>query len=136
LSLARALISLSFAESPLPALAREIAAAAKPAARLEEIMAPETQSADVTASQIQAPEIRSRIKQIIAGVAGLDPAKIPDHAALREGLHLDSLSLLRIEIDVDSTFELNLPDERYKEIQSLDDMVDLVVHRLAGPEAV
>jgi len=98
-------------------------------------MSPESRP-DVTASEIQALEIRSRIKQIIAGVAGLDPAKIPDHAALREGLHLDSLSLLRIEIDVDSTFELNLPDERYKEIQSLDEMVALVVHRLAGPEAV
>jgi acyl carrier protein len=78
-------------------------------------------------------EIRSRIKQIIANVAGLDAAKIPDQAALRDDLSLDSLSLLEISVDVDFTFKLNLPDERYKEVQSLDDMVDLVARRLAEP---
>jgi len=78
-----------------------------------------------------APEIRARIKQIIANVAGLDAAKIPDQASLREDLSLDSLSLLEIGVDVDFTFKLNLPDERYKEIQSLDEMVGLVAHRLA-----
>jgi acyl carrier protein len=103
-------------------------------------MAPETQS---PAPEIQSPvappvelppaEIRSRIKQIIANVAGLDAGKIPDHATLREELNLDSLSLLEIGVDVDFTFKLNLPDERYKEVQSLDDMVDLVVRRFADP---
>jgi len=99
-------------------------------------MGPETQSADVAASGMQASEIRSQIKQIIASVAGLDPAKIPDRATLREELNLDSLSLLEIGVEVDFAFRLNLPDQNYKEIQSLDDMVDLVLCRLAGPEAV
>lgn len=100
-------------------------------------MASETQS---TAPEASAPsalpspaEIRQRIKQIIANVAGMDAAKIPDHASLREDLSLDSLSLLEIGVDVDFTFKLNLPDERYKEVQGLDDMVDLVACRLADP---
>ena len=76
-------------------------------------------------------EIRQRIKQIIGNVAGMDVAKIPDHASLREDLALDSLSLLEIGVDVDFTFKLNLPDERYKGVQGLDDMVDLVAGRLA-----
>jgi acyl carrier protein len=96
--------------------------------------APETVSV-VPAAEIPSAEIRSRLKQIIANVAGLDVAKIPDHATLREDLSLDSLSLLEIGVDVDFTFRLNLPDERYKEIQSLDDMVELVVNRLAEPAA-
>lgn len=96
--------------------------------------APETVSV-APAAEIPSSEIRSRLKQIIANVAGLDVAKIPDHATLREDLSLDSLSLLEIGVDVDFTFKLNLPDERYKEIQSLDDMVELVVHRLAEPAA-
>lgn len=77
-----------------------------------------------------AEDIRTRIKQIIANVAGLNAARIGDDARLREDLKLDSLSLLEIGVDVDLAFKLELPDERYKEIDSLPAMVDLVQQRL------
>ena len=77
-----------------------------------------------------AEEIRSRIKQIIANVAGLNPSRIPDEATLRDELKLDSLSLLEIGVDVDLAFKLELPDERYKEVDSLPAMVSLVQQRL------
>lgn len=76
-------------------------------------------------------EIRTRIKQIIANVSGLNPGRIHDDATLRDDLKLDSLSLLEIGVDVDLAFKLELPDERYKEIASLPAMVDLVQQRLA-----
>ncbi len=75
-------------------------------------------------------EIRDRIKQIISNVAGLDSRKIDDGARLRDELKLDSLSLLEIGVDVDLAFKLELPDERYKEIDSIPDMVALVQGRL------
>jgi acyl carrier protein len=88
-----------------------------------------------------AEEIRTRIKQIIANVAGLNPSRITDDATLRDELKLDSLSLLEIGVDVDLAFKLELPDERYKEIDSLPAMVALVQQRLfeitaAQPRAV
>jgi len=87
-----------------------------------------------------AEEIRNRIKQIIANVAGLNPSRITDDATLRDELKLDSLSLLEIGVDVDLAFKLELPDERYKEIDSLPAMVSLVQQRLfeitAQPQAV
>lgn len=76
-------------------------------------------------------EIKTRIKQIIANIAGLNPSRISDDAMLREDLKLDSLSLLEIGVDVDLAFKLELPDERYKEIASLPAMVDLVQSRLS-----
>ena len=78
-----------------------------------------------------ATEIRTRIKQIIGNVAGLDPKRIGDEAMLRDELKLDSLSLLEIGVDVDLAFKLELPDERYKEINSIPAMVSLVQGRLA-----
>ena len=78
-----------------------------------------------------ATEIRARIKQIIGHVAGLDPVRIGDEAMLRDELKLDSLSLLEIGVDVDLAFKLELPDERYKEIDSIPDMVALVQGRLS-----
>lgn len=83
-----------------------------------------------------AAEILDRIKQIIANVAGLDAKKIGDEAFLREDLKLDSLSLLEIGVDVDLAFKLELPDERYKEIDSLPGMVTLVQGRLAERQTV
>lgn len=76
-------------------------------------------------------EIRTQIKSIIGKVSGLDPARIGDNDKLRDDLNLDSLSLLEIGVDVDMAFKLELPDERYKEIDSIPDMVGLVQARLA-----
>ena len=76
-------------------------------------------------------EITTRVKQIISNIAGLDPQRIPDEASLRDELRLDSLSLLEIGVDVDLAFKLELPDDRYKEIESLPQMVDLFQGRLA-----
>lgn len=75
-------------------------------------------------------EIRGRIKQIIGNVAGLDPGRIRDGDHLRNDLNLDSLSLLEIGVDVDLAFQLGLPDERYKQIDSLPGMVELVAERI------
>ncbi|HWM89265.1 MAG TPA: phosphopantetheine-binding protein [Thermoanaerobaculia bacterium] len=89
---------------------------------------------------MEAAEIRTQIKQIIGKVSGLDPARIGDQDTLRDDLNLDSLSLLEIGVDVDLAFKLELPDERYKEIDSLPAMVDLVQQRLgeltAQPQAM
>ena len=83
--------------------------------------------------------IRTKIKQIIANVAGLDAGKIEDASSFRDDLKLDSLSLLEIGVDVDMAFQLQLPDESYKEIANLPDMVQLVETRLSEirqPQAV
>lgn len=83
---------------------------------------------------MEAVEIRGRIKQIIANIAGLDPARIGDEDTFRDDLKLDSLSLLEIGVDVDLAFKLELPDESYKEIDSLPAMVNLIQTRLAERE--
>lgn len=75
-------------------------------------------------------EILGKIKHIIGNIAGLDPQRIGDKDSLRDDLKLDSLSLLEIGVDVDLAFKLNLPDERYKEIQTLPQMAALVEERL------
>jgi acyl carrier protein len=72
-------------------------------------------------------EVTAKIKEIIANVAGLDHNKIGDDAALRDDLNLDSLSLLEIGVDVDYAFKLGLPDDAYREVTSVPDMVELVL---------
>ncbi len=80
-------------------------------------------------------EVNTKIKAIIGSIAGIDAQRIGDDATLRGELNLDSLSLLEVGVDVDLAFHLNLPDESYKEIDSLPAMVDLVLRRRAELEA-
>ena len=80
---------------------------------------------------MEATEINARIKKIIGSIAGVDPKRIPDEATLRGELKLDSLSLLEIGVDVDLAFQLNLPDETYKDIDSVPELVQLVLRRRA-----
>ncbi len=75
--------------------------------------------------------VRVRIKEIIANVAGLKVDRIGDDASLRDDLKLDSLSLLEIGVDVDLAFKLELPEESYREVTTLPEMVELVSRRLA-----
>jgi acyl carrier protein len=84
---------------------------------------------------MNASEVSNRIKKIIGSIAGIDPQRIGDEATLRGELSLDSLSLLEIGVDVDLAFQLNLPDESYKDIDSLPAMVELVMRRQAELEA-
>lgn len=81
-------------------------------------------------------EIRTRVKQIIANVAGLNATRIGDADNLRDDLKLDSLSLLEIGVDVDLAFKLELPDEKYREVDSIPAMVNLVQQRLGELQTV
>jgi acyl carrier protein len=82
----------------------------------------------------QAPsteQIRAKVKEIIANVAGREAAAISDHATLGDDLGLDSLSRIEIGVDVDYAFKLKLPDDAFKGVDSIDAMVALVAQRLA-----
>jgi acyl carrier protein len=73
-------------------------------------------------------QIRTKIKEVIANVADLDPAAIADDADLRQDLNLDSLSLLEIGVDVDYAFQLGIEDleDRLANLKTLGEVVELV----------
>ena len=83
---------------------------------------------------MQKQEIRQKIKEIIADVANLAIEDIPDEAHLVEDLDLDSLSLMEIGVDVDYAFQLGLPDERLREMITMNQAVALVENELAARE--
>jgi acyl carrier protein len=80
-------------------------------------------------------EIRERVRRIVAGVTGLDAARVGDTVSMRTDLEIDSLSRLEIGVDVDYAFQLKLPDEAYAEIDTVEAMVALVERRLAEKTA-
>lgn len=79
---------------------------------------------------MEAAEIKSKIKEIISNVTSIDPAEIADDASFTEELGLDSLSLLEIGVDVDYEFQLGLPEERMRGLDSVEQTLALVEERL------
>ena len=80
---------------------------------------------------MQRQEIRTKVKEIIADVAGIDPESIGDEAHFFEDLDLDSLALLEMGVDVDYAFKLGAPDEELKELRTLPQAIELVETYLA-----
>lgn len=80
---------------------------------------------------MDAVEIKRKIKQIIANVTSIDPAGIGDDTSFTGELGLDSLSLLEIGVDVDYEFKLELPEERMRGLDSVNQTLVLVEERLA-----
>jgi acyl carrier protein len=76
-------------------------------------------------------EMKAKIKEIISNVTSIDPSRIGDDASFTEELGLDSLSLLEIGVDVDYEFKLELPEERMRGLDSVDQTLALVEERLA-----
>lgn len=83
---------------------------------------------------MQPEKIRDRIREIVTQVTNIPGDQIGDSTSFTRELDIDSLALLEIGVDIDYAFQLNLPDERFKELDCLDDSVRLVVTELAARE--
>lgn len=79
---------------------------------------------------MDAVEIKAKIKEIIHNVTNIDPAEIGDTTSFTQELGLDSLSLLEIGVDVDYEFKLELPEERMRGLDSVEQTWRLVEERL------
>ena len=79
---------------------------------------------------MDAPEMKVKIKEIIANVTNIDPSEIGDTTSFTKELGLDSLSLLEIGVDVDYEFRLELPEERMRGLDSVEQTLELVEERL------
>ncbi len=79
---------------------------------------------------MDAVEIKAKIKEIIHNVTNIDPAEIGDTTSFTQELGLDSLSLLEIGVDVDYEFKLELPEERMRGLDSVEQTWALVEERL------
>jgi acyl carrier protein len=77
-------------------------------------------------------EIRNQIKGFISNAANIDPSQIGDKASYKDDLGLDSLTMLEISVDLESEFDLIVPEEEFANIKTLQDSVDLVQKYLAA----
>ncbi|HYE15356.1 MAG TPA: acyl carrier protein [Pyrinomonadaceae bacterium] len=70
--------------------------------------------------------IRDEVKRAVSATAGIKAEDVPDHAAYREDLQLDSLTILEISVSLEHRFLIKIPDEELSSIRTIDDTVQAI----------
>ena len=74
--------------------------------------------------------IKSKIKDAIHQVTGVDTASISDSATYADDLGSDSLAILEIAVAVENQFKFHATDEELSSIRTVEDTVALVKRRI------
>lgn len=79
-------------------------------------------------------DLDARVLAEIQRIARTDleyPADVPATARLKEDLHLDSMAMIVVAVGLENAFRVKLQEEDAGEIQTVADLVKLVVQRVA-----
>lgn len=63
--------------------------------------------------------VEAAIRETVAEAAGLDSAAIDPDADLVDDLHMDSLAVFEVVVDLESRFRLRIPDEVIDQLRSV-----------------
>jgi acyl carrier protein len=71
-------------------------------------------------------EILSEIGEILWRITGVEPAEVTPDKSLVRDLDVDSLSLVEIATAVLDTFDVEIPDERLNDLNTVQDVVNFL----------
>ena len=69
-------------------------------------------------------EISTTVKDIFHKTLKIDPENIRPETALKDDLNLDSLDMIEVVYEVEDHFDVQIPEESIKEIQTFQQVVD------------
>ncbi len=77
--------------------------------------------------------IEEQLKDIIANIVHVDKSIIKREGTFKE-INADSLDIVQILLNVEETFDIEIPDEDAEQFQTLGDFVDYVERRVTAKE--
>jgi len=69
-------------------------------------------------------EIASAVREIFNKTLKVEPEKLVPGVRLKDDLKLDSLDMIEVVYEVEERFDVQIPEERLKEITTFDQIVD------------
>jgi len=69
-------------------------------------------------------EISESVKEIFQKTLKVDPEKIAPETNLKDDLNLDSLDMIEVVYEVEDHFDVQIPEESIKDIQTFQQVVD------------
>ena len=70
--------------------------------------------------------LEAKVRELIGETAGYEPADLKDDDKLVEDLGLDSLELVRLALDFEDAFDLEVPDDAVKAGMTVSEVVAAV----------
>ena len=86
----------------------------------------------MTNGQITADHVRTEMKKLIAVVTEREPEEVSDTAQFVDDLGVDSLMAMEVMVTVDKKFKINIPEEEFAQIRTVNDAVSTVMRHLAA----
>jgi acyl carrier protein len=86
----------------------------------------------MTNGQITADHVRTEMKKLIAVVTEREPEEVSDTALFVDDLGVDSLMAMEVMVTVDKKFKINIPEEEFAQIRTVNDAVSTVMRHLAA----
>ena len=81
-------------------------------------------------------EIRAQVLAALAVVVPeLDPGELRPDRLLRDELDIDSMDFLNFTIGLHKAFGVEIPEQDYRQLATLDDRIDYVAAALAARDA-
>jgi acyl carrier protein len=84
----------------------------------------------MTNGHITPEHVRAEMKKLIAVVTEREPEEIGDTALLTDDLGVDSLMAMEVMVTVDKKFKINIPEEEFAQIRTVNDAVTTVMRYL------
>jgi acyl carrier protein len=84
----------------------------------------------MTNGQITQDHVRTEMKKLIAVVTEREPEEVADNALLVDDLGVDSLMAMEVMVTVDKKFKINIQEEEFAQIRTIDDAVSTVMRYL------
>jgi acyl carrier protein len=82
--------------------------------------------------QMSNDELRNNIRKLVAKIVKLPEEKVNFDADLFNDLNVDSLVGLEIFAALDKQYGIDVPEDRLRQLNTLDDLAQLVAELLAG----
>ncbi|MGH9412113.1 MAG: acyl carrier protein [Terriglobales bacterium] len=73
-----------------------------------------------------AGEIEEKVRQIVVEKLGVEAAEVTPNASFVEDLGADSLDLVELVMELETAFEVQIPDEDTEKIRRVQDAIDYI----------
>ena len=70
------------------------------------------------------------LKQLFVDTLGSDPEKVTPEATLADDLDADSLDAVELNMALEETYGVSIPDEKLPEMKTVQDLFDFVTSQL------
>jgi acyl carrier protein len=76
-----------------------------------------------------------KLKEIVGRIMGIPYEGISDSSTFAEDLGLDSLAILEVVVDVETSFKLRISEEQARSIRCIQDGVDFILQNVCAEVA-